>query len=71
MLKGATMCFVVAAALAIPATASAVLSQSDYKNASKFCTALKSDMGASLFTQTYATNRNHSNAHGKCVSQNY
>ena len=70
MPKRATLWFVVAAALAMPATASAVLSQSDYKNTSKFCTALKSDMGATLFKQTYGTNSNHSNAHGKCVSKN-
>ncbi len=58
------------AALAIPATASAQLSPSDYKNTSKFCKALKADMGAALFKQTYGTNKNRSNAHGKCVSKN-
>jgi hypothetical protein len=57
------------AALALPGMASATLSQTDFKNASKFCKALKADMGASLFKQTYGTNSNRSNAQGKCVSK--
>lgn len=57
------------AALAFPASASAGLSQGDYKNASKFCKALKVDMTAAVFKQTYGTNKNRSNAHGKCVSK--
>jgi hypothetical protein len=59
-----------AAALAVPVGASADLSPTDYKNASKFCKAVKEDMGATLFKQTYGTNHNRSNAHGKCVSKN-
>ena len=57
-------------ALAVPATAPAAVSPTDYKNASKFCKALRADMGTTLFKQTYGTNKNRSNAHGKCVSQN-
>jgi hypothetical protein len=58
------------AALAVPVSASAVVNQTDYKNASKFCKALRSDMGTTAFKQTYGTNKNRSNAHGKCVSKN-
>jgi hypothetical protein len=58
------------AALAFPASAPAELSRSDFKNASKFCGALKTDMGAGLFKQSYGTNEDRSNAHGKCVSKN-
>lgn len=61
-------------ALAVPVAASAALSPTDYKNASKFCKALEADvadggMGETAFKQTYGTNRNRSNAHGKCVSK--
>jgi hypothetical protein len=61
------------AALAIPVSASAVINQTDYKNAAKFCKALRTDMESSVpgsFKQTYGTNKNRSNAFGKCVSKN-
>ena len=61
------------ALLVVPASAQAALSPSDYKNASKFCKALKSDppvgLGATLFKQTFGSPPGHSNAHGKCVSK--
>jgi hypothetical protein len=69
MIKTAMIACTLVAALALPATASAELSPGDFKNASKFCKALKADMGATLFKQTYGTNSNRSNAHGKCVSK--
>jgi hypothetical protein len=62
-----------AAALTVPVSASAVINQTDYKNASKFCKALRSDMEQTApgsFKQTYGTNKNRSNAFGKCVSKN-
>jgi hypothetical protein len=61
------------AALAVPVSASGVINQTDYKNASKFCKALRSDMESTVpgsFKQTYGTNHNRSNAFGKCVSKN-
>jgi hypothetical protein len=58
------------AALAVPMSASAVVNPTDYKNASKFCKALRADMGTDVFKQTYGTNKNRSNAFGKCVSKN-
>jgi hypothetical protein len=57
------------AALAIPLTATASVSQTDYKNAAKFCKALRADMGVTAFKQAYGTNSNRSNAYGKCVSK--
>jgi hypothetical protein len=57
------------AALAIPLTATASVSQTDYKNAAKFCKALRADMGVTPFKQAYGTNSNRSNAYGKCVSK--
>lgn len=60
------------ALFALSASASA-LSQSDYKNASKFCKALKVEMnstvGPTAFKDAYGSNKNKSNAHGKCVSK--
>jgi hypothetical protein len=63
------MTLLAVAALAVPVSASAVVSQTDYKNASQFCKALRADMTTALFKQTYGTNKNRSNAHGKCVSK--
>jgi hypothetical protein len=39
------------------------------KNRSHACKALRAQMGAELFRETYGTNRNKRNAHGKCVSE--
>jgi hypothetical protein len=58
------------AALAVPVSALATVDRADYKNASKFCKALRADMGVATFKQTYGTNKNRSNAFGKCVSKN-
>ena len=58
------------AALAVPVSALATVDRADYKNASKFCKALRADMGVPTFKQTYGTNKNRSNALGKCVSKN-
>jgi hypothetical protein len=61
------------AALMVPVSAPAVINQTDYKNAAKFCKALRSDMEQAVpgsFKQTYGTNKNRSNAFGKCVSKN-
>src|SRR5687768_3000795 len=68
-MKGFGLFVSLAAVLALAASAPAALSPSDFKNASKFCKALKVDMGAADFKQTYGTNKNRSNAHGKCVSK--
>jgi hypothetical protein len=60
-------------ALALPLSASAALSPTDFKNASEFCKALKAEMnstvGPTAFKDTYGTNKNKRNAHGKCVSK--
>ncbi|MBA2474845.1 MAG: hypothetical protein H0V40_02650 [Actinobacteria bacterium] len=58
------------ALLAVPAMALAGDdSQSDRASAAESCTALRTSMGATLFTQTYGTNGSKANAFGKCVSQ--
>ncbi|MGH2980373.1 MAG: hypothetical protein ACRDLQ_12170 [Solirubrobacterales bacterium] len=57
------------AALAVPAVSSAAVSQTDFKNAAKFCKALRADMGTTTFKQTFGTNKTKRNAYGKCVSK--
>jgi hypothetical protein len=69
-MKRAWILCVAIAVLAVPSVASASVSPTDYKNAAKFCKALRTDMGPTLFKQTYGTNKNKSNAFGKCVSKN-
>jgi hypothetical protein len=58
----------VLAAMALPATAVA-LSPSDFKNAAKYCKAVRADAGVTSFKLTYATNKHKSNAYAKCVSK--
>ena len=58
-----------AAALAMPAGATAGAEQpspSDFKNASKYCKALKKGAGAENFAKMFGGKKN---AHGKCVSR--
>ncbi len=52
-----------------PAVSPAAVSQTDFKNAAKFCKALRAEMGVSTFKQTFGTNKKKSNAYGKCVSK--
>ena len=68
-MKRFTIFLVAVAALTVPGVASAAVSPADYKNAAKFCKALRAEMGAELFKQTYGTNENKRNAFGKCVSK--
>jgi hypothetical protein len=57
-------------ALGLPAGASANhLSPGDFKNVSKFCKALRTEMGDAAFAQAFGTNHNKRNAFGKCVSK--
>jgi uncharacterized protein YoxC len=68
-MKRAWIVCVAFAALAVPVTSPAAVSQTDFKNAAKFCKALRTDMGVTTFKQTFGTNKNKSNAYGKCVSK--
>jgi ribosomal protein S17E len=68
-MKRAWIVCVALAALAVPAVSSAAVSQTDFKNAAKFCKALRADMGTDTFKQTFGTNKKKSNAYGKCVSK--
>jgi hypothetical protein len=55
-------------AMALPATAVA-LSSSDFKNAAKYCKAVRAELSVTTFKQTYGTNKHKSNAYAKCVSK--
>ena len=41
----------------------------DYKNAAKYCKAVRESKGVEVFATLYGTNTNKKNAFGKCVSQ--
>ena len=57
-------------ALALMATpAFAATSSTAKSSAQKQCRAERTAMGAQTFKDTYGTNKNKSNAFGKCVSQ--
>jgi hypothetical protein len=56
-------------ALGMPAAGSATLSPGQFKNASKFCKALRAEMGDAAFAEAFGTNHNKRNAFGKCVSK--
>jgi opacity protein-like surface antigen len=68
-MRRAWMTLLAVAALAVPVSAAAVVSPNDSKNAAQFCKALRTDMGTTAFKQAYGTNKNRSNAFGKCVSK--
>jgi hypothetical protein len=64
------LAFLAAAALAIPvASATAADTPSPSSAASTACKALRSSMPGDTFKTTYGTNKNRSNAMGKCVSK--
>ena len=68
-MKRTWIALIAVVALAVPLSATASVSQTDFKNAAKFCKALRADMLAGPFKQAYGTNKNRSNAYGKCVSK--
>jgi hypothetical protein len=68
-MKRALTLLAAVAALAVPLSATASVSQTDFKNAAKFCKALRAEMGTELFKQAYGTNKHKRNAYGKCVSK--
>lgn len=55
--------------LAAPVAVAADPSSEDRQNAARECRALRAAMGAENFRNAFGTNRNKSNAFGKCVSR--
>ena len=71
-MRRAWIAVIALAVLAMPGVAPAHgddRSESGEKNRSKACKALRAEMGADLFKDTYGRNPNKRNAHGKCVSK--
>jgi hypothetical protein len=62
------MCALVVA-FAAPAAFAADPTPADFKNAAKYCKAVRTSKGVEAFGTQYGTNKNKKNAFGKCVSQ--
>jgi hypothetical protein len=72
MLKRVGMFASITALVALGSAAGASanhLSPGEFKNVSKFCKALRAEMGNDAFAQAFGTNGNQRNAFGKCVSK--
>ena len=61
--------FALVMALAAPAALAADPTPADFKNAAKYCKAVRTSKGVEAFGTRYGTNENKKNAFGKCVSQ--
>jgi len=57
------------AAIGAPAAFAADPTPADFKNAAKYCKAVREAKGVDAFATQYGTNKNKKNAYGKCVSQ--
>jgi hypothetical protein len=68
MARVLALCALVAA-IAAPAALAADPVPADYKNAAKYCKAVRESKGIEGFQTAYGTNKNKKNAFGKCVSQ--
>ena len=62
------MC-VLLVAFAAPAALAADPTPADFKNAAKYCKAVRTSKGVEAFGAQYGTNKSKKNAFGKCVSQ--
>jgi hypothetical protein len=58
----------VAGALLVPSALAADPTPADFKNAAKYCKALKESKGVDAFQGLWGKNANKKNAYGKCVS---
>ncbi len=54
--------------LLVPAAFAADPTPADFKNAAKYCKAVRESKGVDAFGTQYGTNANKKNAFGKCVS---
>jgi hypothetical protein len=55
--------------LLVPAAFAADPTPADFKNAAKYCKAVRESKGVEAFQTAYGKNANKKNAYGKCVSQ--
>ena len=61
------VCALIGAVL-IPSALAADPTPADFKNAAKYCKAVRESKGVDAFQTQYGTNKNKKNAYGKCVS---
>ena len=59
----------VLAVVGAPSALAADPTPADFKNAAKYCKALREAKGVETFKSDYGTNANKKNAYGKCVSK--
>jgi hypothetical protein len=57
------------AAVTVPSALAADPNPADFKNAAKYCKAVREAKGVDAFAALYGTNKNKKNAFGKCVSK--
>jgi hypothetical protein len=55
-------------AIVVPSAFAADPTPAEFKNAAKYCKALRTSKGVEAFNAQYGTNANKKNAYGKCVS---
>jgi len=55
-------------AILVPAATAADPTPADFKNAAKYCKAVRESKGVDAFQTQHGTNKNKKNAYGKCVS---
>ena len=55
--------------IVVPSALAADPAPADFKNAAKYCKALRESKGVEVFASLYGTNTNKKNAYGKCVSK--
>ena len=68
-MKRAILVSLLIGAIAAPAALAADPTPADFKNAAKFCKAVREAKGVDAFATQYGTNGNKKNAYGKCVSK--
>jgi hypothetical protein len=62
-----TICALIGAVL-VPSALAADPTPADFKNAAKYCKAVREAKGVDAFQTQHGTNKNRKNAYGKCVS---
>ena len=67
MKRTLTICALIGAVL-VPSALAADPTPADFKNAAKYCKAVREAKGVDAFQTQYGTNKNRKNAFGKCVS---
>ena len=67
MKRTLAICALIGAVL-VPSALAADPTPADFKNAAKYCKAVREAKGVEAFNTQYGTNKNKKNAYGKCVS---